>query len=221
MTERPASPERSPFSTLRQFAQKAARSAEEQCDLCGDPISHAHRHLLNLATRELLCACRACVILFDHAGGSTGSTGSARRLIPTRYRALADFQLTDEQWENLRLPVNLAFFCHDSAAGRVMALYPGPMGPTESLLTLETWEELERRNPILTGMEPDVEALLVNRVREAREYFLVPIDTCYELVGLIRLNWRGLSGGREVWQEIERFFARLRERAGSRGGADA
>ena len=43
--------------------------------------------------------------------------------------------------------------------------------------------------------EPDVEALLVNRVGAVREYFIVPIDECYKLVGLIRLHWRGLSGG--------------------------
>jgi hypothetical protein len=43
-------------------------------------------------------------------------------------------------------------------------------------------------------MEADVEALLVNRVDGAREYFLAPIDACFELVGTIRVPWRGLSG---------------------------
>jgi hypothetical protein len=62
-------------------------------------------------------------------------------------------------------------------------------------------------------MEPDVEALLVNRVRETREYYLVPIDACYKLVGLIRAHWRGLSGGAEVWHEIKHFFDELKERA--------
>jgi hypothetical protein len=66
---------------------------------------------------------------------------------------------------------------------------------------------------VLGGMERDVEALLVNRVRGAREHFLVPIDECYSLVGLIRMHWRGLSGGREVWEEIGRFFEELRERS--------
>jgi len=58
-----------------------------------------------------------------------------------------------------------------------------------------------------------VEALLVNRVRGTREHFLVPIDECYRLVGLIRMHWRGLSGGREVWEEIEQFFEELRGRS--------
>jgi len=62
-------------------------------------------------------------------------------------------------------------------------------------------------------MERDVEALLVNRVRGAREHFLVPMAECYSLVGLIRMHWRGLSGGREVWEEIGRFFEELRKRS--------
>jgi len=32
-------------------------------------------------------------------------------------------------------------------------------------------------------------------------------------VGLIRLQWRGLSGGTEVWQAIGNFFTALRQRA--------
>jgi hypothetical protein len=39
----------------------------------------------------------------------------------------------------------------------------------------------------------------------------VPIDECYKLVGLIRLHWRGLSGGMEVWEKVGQFFAALKE----------
>jgi hypothetical protein len=42
---------------------------------------------------------------------------------------------------------------------------------------------------------------------------VVPIDACYKLVGLIRLNWRGLSGGADVWQKIGEFFGELRAKA--------
>ena len=65
-------------------------------------------------------------------------------------------------------------------------------------------------NPVLRELEPDVEALLVNRVRGANDYYLAPIDECFKLVGLIRAGWRGLSGGTEVWQAIEGFFAELK-----------
>jgi hypothetical protein len=68
-------------------------------------------------------------------------------------------------------------------------------------------------------MEADVTALLVNRVGHARgsapaEYYLVPIDECYKLVGLIRTHWRGLSGGTEVWREITTFFTALKKKSG-------
>ena len=62
---------------------------------------------------------------------------------------LADFQLTDAQWEELHLPINLAFFLHSTPAGRVSALYPSPAGATESLLPLEAWQALAEDNPVL------------------------------------------------------------------------
>jgi hypothetical protein len=33
------------------------------------------------------------------------------------------------------------------------------------------------------------------------------------LIGLIRANWRGLSGGSEMWDKIHAFFADLKEGA--------
>src|SRR5215212_6486406 len=208
----------SAFSSLRQFAQeeseKAAEAAQEQaaqelCELCGEPVPPEHRHLLSVSTREIMCACRACSILFDREAASEGKY----RLIPDRYLFLEDFEMSDAQWESLRVPVDIAFFFYSMPAERVVAFYPSPMGPTESLLKLSTWKELEESNPVLKKMERDVEALLVNRVRGAREHFLDPMDECYGLVGLIRLRWKGFSGGQEVWEEIGRFFETLRERS--------
>ena len=204
----------SAFSSLRRFAEaeseKAAKAAAlEHCDLCGEPIPPEHRHLLEVSTREMMCACRPCSILFDREAASEGRY----RLVPDRRLFLEDFEMSDAQWDSLRIPVDMAFFFYSTPAERVVAFYPSPMGPTESLLKLSTWEELERRNPVLGAMDRDVEALLVNRVRGAREHFLVSIDECYSLVGLIRTRWRGLSGGRVVWEEIERFFEQLRERS--------
>jgi len=207
----------SAFSSLRRFAREesekaakeAAKAAQEHCDLCNEPIPSEHRHLLEVSTREMMCVCRPCSILFDSEAASEGRY----RIIPDRHLFLEDFEMSDVQWESLRIPVDMAFFFYSSPAERVVAFYPSPMGPTESLLKLGAWEELEKGNPVLSEMERDVEALLVNRVREAREHLLVPMDECYSLVGLIRMHWRGLSGGREVWEEIERFFEELRERS--------
>lgn len=206
----------SAFSSLRRFAQeeseKAAEAAEvtqERCELCSEPIPSEHRHLLEVSTRELMCVCRPCSILFDREAASEGKY----RLIPDRHLFLEGFQMSDAQWESLHVPVDMAFFFYSAPADRVVAFYPSPMGSTESLLKLKTWEELETHNPVLKGMERDVEALLVNRARGAREHFLVPMDECYSLVGLIRTHWRGFTGGQEVWEKIERFFEELRERS--------
>jgi hypothetical protein len=57
------------------------------------------------------------------------------------------------------------------------------------------------------------------RRAEQSEYYLVPVDECYRLVGLIRARWKGLSGGTEVWEEIARFFDGLRQRATTAVGA--
>ncbi|HEY2019434.1 MAG TPA: DUF5947 family protein [Bryobacteraceae bacterium] len=192
-----------PFLTLRRFVP--AKNGVERCDLCGVPLPPEHPHLLEVSARRLVCACDACSILFCHRAAST------YRRVGRNVRVLDQFQMSDVEWESLLLPIGLAFFVYNTPAARVMAFYPSPAGPAESLLTLESWSEIAARNTVLQEMEPDVEALLVNRIGEAREYYMAPIDRCYHLVGLIRTKWTGLSGGDEVWEGIARFFADLRE----------
>jgi hypothetical protein len=122
--------------------------------------------------------------------------------------------MTDAQWDSLLIPTGLAFFFNSTPENRVIAMYPSPAGPTESLLALESWDDIVKANPALEEMEPDVEALLVNRVgRDDAGYYLAPIDECYKLVGIIRARWRGLGGGSEVWEEISAFFAGLKLRS--------
>jgi hypothetical protein len=200
-------------SRLRQLARRtaAAREAElERCELCGEVLDPQHRHLLDLESRELMCACRACTILFDRRAAG----GSHYRLVPDRRLRLEGFELDDADWAELRIPVDMAFFFRmGGERGRVVAFYPSPAGATESLLGLDSWQELERANPVLTTMEPDVEALLVNRARGAHLHFIVPIEDPFRLVALIRTRWRGLTGGKEVWEEIEAFFEGLSSKA--------
>jgi hypothetical protein len=195
------------MTRLMQIARQGADEREqelERCDLCGEAIPANHRHLLDLESRELMCACQACRILFERP--AAGGGGAHYRLVPDRRLVLDDFAMDDAAWERLRIPVDMAFFFRSSQAGRVQAFYPGPMGATESQLGLEAWEELERDNPVLATLEPDVEALLVNRARGARQHFLVPIEDCYRLAGIIRTRWRGLTGGEDVWRQIDGFF---------------
>ena len=193
---------------LRQFVRPRKVAAVERCELCSAELAHDHEHLFEPPTRQLLCSCQACAILFS------GQTETKYRRVPRRVRFLPDFRLTDSQWESLLIPIGMAFFFHSSPAGKTVALYPSPAGATESLLDLASWAAVVEDNPVLSELETDVEALLVNRVRGAADYFVVPIDECYKLVGLIRAGWRGLSGGTEVWQEIEKFFAELKEKSG-------
>lgn len=201
----------------RPSAAEREAALEERCELCGLPLPAEHRHLLDLGRRSLLCACRACATLFDRASAG----GGHYRLIGDRRLRLEQFELPDETWERLRIPVEMAFFFTDSRAGRVVAFYPSPMGATESRLALEAWEELTTANPVLEELEADVEALLVNRARGARGHWLVPVDDCYRLVAVIRTRWRGFSGGSEVWQAIDGFFAELDARARPRQTATA
>lgn len=203
------------FATLRQFAR--SRPPAERCELCSAGVAQEHPHLVEVTTRQIVCACDACATLFD------GRADGRYRRVARRARLLADFRLTDAQWEHLLIPINMAFFFHSSVEGRVIPLYPSPAGAVESLLPLDAWIEIVQENPILTELQPDIEALLVNRIGQARdlseaEYYIAPIDACYKLVGLIRAHWKGLSGGSEVWIEIARFFSELRSRADVVGG---
>jgi hypothetical protein len=130
---------------------------------------------------------------------------------------LESFRLTDAEWDALGIPIGLAFFCQETIGGRIVAFYPGPAGPTESLLNLSAWSQLVANNAVLAELRPDVEALLVNRINGAREYYRVPIDRCYALVGLIRTHWRGVSGGDAVWKAIGEFVSDLREQRAETG----
>jgi hypothetical protein len=195
------------LSVLRQFVP--SREAEERCDLCGMALADDHMHNFDPASRRIRCACESCAALYERV----------YRPIPRRVQLLSDFQLSDGQWDDLMIPISLAFFSYSTPVSKWIALYPGPAGATESLLSLDLWEEIIAANPALGRLEPDVEALMVNRVGAAREYFIVPIDDCYRLVGLIRLHWRGLSGGAVVWGEIGKFFSNLQQK-GSHARSD-
>jgi hypothetical protein len=190
---------------LKQFARR--RSIAERCELCSAELSPIHQHLLDPKKRQIMCSCDGCAILF------CGQAGAHFLRVPRRIRALSGFQMPDLQWESLMIPISLAFFYPNSAADRVIAMYPSPAGAIESLLSLESWTEIVAEHQALQAMEPDVETFLVNRVGTPAEYYIAPIDECYRLVGLIRMHWRGLSGGTEVWKEIHQFFGDLKSRS--------
>ncbi|MEP7053754.1 MAG: DUF5947 family protein [Actinomycetota bacterium] len=205
MTTAPAGP----LGVLRRLnTSRADRSDRERCEMCGAEIASEHSHVVNVGTRALLCTCRACYLLF-----SSDDAALAYREVPDRYLSFPRFALSPGQWDDLQIPVGIAFMFHNSAMGRVVAFYPGPAGATESELPLEGWTAVPAANPELAVMRPDVEALLLRAQGTGVECFLVPIDACYQLVGTLRLQWHGFDGGAEVRQTLEEFFADLRRRS--------
>ena len=194
-------------AALREFVGERAAPVE-RCELCGIRIGEEHAHLLEPDTRHLLCTCPPCALLF--------ASREARRYrrVP-RDMARLDFHLTDAQWEGFQIPINLAFFVRSSRTGRVFAMYPGPAGATESTLDLGAWDEIAGANPGLERLEDDVEALLVNRMNGARDCYRVPIDRCYQLVGLIRSRWHGSRGRDGAHEAIAHFFTALDKEIGA------
>jgi hypothetical protein len=180
--------------------------------MCTVQIDEAeHQHVVDLNSRSLMCTCRPCYLLF------TADQAQLRyRAVPERYLAFPEFRLGPGQWDQLEIPVGLAFFFHNSSLDRTVAFYPGPAGATESELPLEAWASVMAENPQLGLMAPDVEALLVRtpgRGSGEVSCHLVPIDACYELVGGLRSVWRGFDGGQEARARIDGFFAMVAERS--------
>ncbi len=195
----------SAFTKLRSYIRE--RKPVEKCELCKIELANVHQHLIDPISREIACACDACSFLFFSGDGKY-------RRVPRSTRFLKDFKMSDNRWENLLIPINLAFFFYSSSVKKTVAFYPSPAGPIESLLPLGAWDDISDANPILKELEADTEALLVNRVsKNESAYFIAPIDKCYELTGLIRAYWQGLGGGKEVWEEITKFFDDLKKHA--------
>ena len=201
----------SPLAGLRRVVTTRPPPIQgERCEMCAEPITAEHQHVVNLESRGLMCTCRACYLLF------TAEDAELRyRAVPHRYLSFPGFELDGRQYDELEIPVNLAFLFDNSVLGRVVAFYPGPAGATESELPLEAWTRIVAANPELGLLRPDVEALLIRGADRANEFscHLVPIDTCYELVGRLRMLWRGFDGGSEVRAAIEEFFAAVAAQA--------
>jgi len=235
----PGAPEEAPPT---QPAQAARPAPEETCEFCATAIPADHGHVADLDTSTLMCACRACYLLFTHSGagqawqagpadgpgqerrpGPEAGDGRERRIgraryrsIPDRYRSDPGHPLTVAEWNALEIPVGLAFFLRSSASGDTTAFYPSPAGATECRLDLEAWGRIAADHPLVAAAAPDVEAVLVSRGplgQDGVDAFLVPIDACYELAGRMRLQWRGFDGGAEARQSIAEFLDRVRERS--------
>ena len=189
----------------------------ERCEFCAVDIGERHGHVADVGQHRLLCVCRPCYLLF----APQGSGGGRYRGVGEDVRRVTDLDVSEAQWDALRIPVDLAFFFRQTEVDHLLAFYPGPGGATESLLDLAAWGDLAAANPVLATTEEDVEAVLLRRHDGGFSCYLVPIDVCYELVGVVRSSWTGLGGGPEVWARIETWFTDLdrRGRPVSRDGS--
>jgi hypothetical protein len=191
---------------LRQFARPTASSAE-RCELCARDIAERHEHLVDLEDRRLVCSCAPCAWRFEGPGASLVR-------VPPRAEPV-DLSVGEADWRGLGIPVAVAFFVRSSRTGEMVVVFPGPAGATEAPLDEARWAGLVARHPGVPALVPDVEALLVSRLDAAPGAFLVSVDRCYHLTGLLRRSWRGFAGGEQAWAEVASFFSSL----GRAGGA--
>ena len=146
--------------------------------------------MLELSSRELMCSCRPCSLLFDREGAGSGRY----KLVPERRLRLEDFAISDagvggaarSGGHGVLLPL-------ERRASGCSPTTPARWGRPSRSCELSSWQELEAANPILGELEPDVEALLVNRVaRREHGTGSSRSTSATALVGLIRTRWRGL-----------------------------
>ena len=91
--------------------------------MCAGDIGQQHQHVVDLVSRGLMCTCRPCYLLF------TAQDAQLRyRAVPDRYLSFPGFTVFAGEWDELEIPVGLAFFFENSVLERTVAFYPGPAG---------------------------------------------------------------------------------------------
>ena len=208
-----AGPDPSLVAGLRRFAREPPRAQPppegrgegSRCELCPISLATDHKHLLDLEERRIVCVCPTCWSM---------RSGDARyRPTGSRTVWLEGLELPDDLWAAFQIPIGLAFFMRSTATGNVVGLYPSPAGATECELDLAAWDRLVAANPVLEDLDPDAEALIVNRMADPHVHAIAPLDDCYRLVGIIKATWEGISGGAEMEAAVQRYFDGLRATA--------
>ncbi len=113
--------------------------------------------------------------------------------------------------------MSVAFFFVNSTLDRVAAFYPSPAGATESLLPLDTWDEVVAANPSWRRWLPDVEAFLV-RTAGPRPRHQPSASSCRSTPATSWSASCAACGGAstaapEAHDALDAFFAGVRARA--------
>lgn len=204
-----------PAPLQRFLAPRVPRVGGQTCEMCGQEVPEDdHRHVVDLNGRSMLCVCRGCALLFLERGAAQGRYLT----VPERYLRIHPFALDPVAWASLQIPVGVVFVVRvtteGAAADTPVAFYPSPGGATESELSMHSWASIVADTPVLADVQPDVEAVLV-RTHDIDDpvCYVVPVDRCYELVGALRLHWRGFDGGQEAHQAMADFFSDIDTRS--------
>ncbi|MBB2941033.1 hypothetical protein FB565_000737 [Actinoplanes lutulentus] len=163
-----------------------------RCGVCATRTSTGGLHLVDLAQRSLVRGCADC-----------HQNPGELRPVPDRYLELPGEVTAQETWDDLHVPAGLAFVWR--ADDRLLVCGPAPDRAVEHDLPVTVWERMIKRHPAFATLRPGVEALIIRRAGA----FLVPIDACYELAGLLRTSWRGFDGARDTRGSLTMFFAKL------------
>ena len=158
----------------------------------------------------ILCTCESCLAL---RGGDAELRPTGTRTVwletsssPTRSGPRSTSRSASRS-SSTRAPRAAS-----SPSTRARPARPSPSSPPEA------WRDLRTANPVLMSLESDAEALIVNRIADPPQYAIAPIDECYRLVGLIKVELGRDLGRRGPERAIAAFFAELRERAAGESG---
>lgn len=180
------------------------------CELCGENLESAHRHVVDLRVGRLRCACGACAASLQPRSSGAGHY----RLIPTS-EAVRHIDVPPvlgvDFWQALGLPTGVAFVILSSSRDRPVAFRPDRSGVSETAVSLECWDDLLSRVPALRAVEPDVEGVLFRLVDDDIDCYVVPVDQCYQLASRVRRRWRGPDGGPGVAEAIAHFWSTLEQ----------
>ena len=151
-------------------------TANGLCRFCSSALDSPPNPLFEVATQRVLFACNPCASRFEKR------SGGPFKLIPRSTRQIEDFRMPEVPWQTYDLPGNVTFVFYCTAAAKLLSVCKVAAGTVDLTVPREVWKAIIEANPVLEEMRPDVEGLLIIHTGDSREYFIAPIDVCYNLI---------------------------------------